>query len=155
MGLKVVAPESAQLTLGWLMPTLSDYGVWPPRPVDQPLPLKRAGDETSITLDGLKVRAIFVPGHSFDSVLYAMELEGKRVVFTGDIGFDRQDILHRCWGDVDKARQVLEVVRTKVLPFKPDFVFRGHGARHDGMAFLEELVKQTQESIRKAEREKK
>ena len=91
MGLKVVAPESANFTLTWLMPTLTDYGVWPPRPVDLSLSLKRPGDEAEITLDDLKVRAIFVPGHTFDSVIYAMELGGKRVVFTGDIGFDNQD----------------------------------------------------------------
>jgi glyoxylase-like metal-dependent hydrolase (beta-lactamase superfamily II) len=155
-GLKVVAPESADLTLAWLMPMLSDYGVWAPRPVDRPLPLKRAGDETEITLGSLKVRAIFVPGHSFDSVIYALELQGKRVVFTGDIGFDnQQEILHRCWGDVEKAKVVTEVVRTKVLPFKPDFVFRGHSAKADGTAFLEDLVRRSQEAISKAESDKK
>ncbi len=152
MGLKVVAPESADLTLAWLMPTLTDYGVWPPRPVDVPLPLKQAGDEVEVLLDGLKVRAIFVPGHSFDSVIYALELDGKRVVFTGDVGFDNQDILHRCWGDVEKAKRVTEVVRTKVLAFKPDFVFRGHGAKRDGMAFLDDLVKRSQRAIREAEK---
>ena len=150
MGLKVVAPESANFTLVWLMPTLTDYGVWPPRPVDVSLSLKRPGDEAEITLDDLKVRAIFVPGHSFDSVIYAMEIGGKRVVFTGDIGFDNQDILHRCWGDVEKAQSVTEIVRAKVLPFKPDFVFRGHGAKREGTAFLEDLVMRSRQAIRKA-----
>src|SRR5262249_33245458 len=56
MGLKVVAPETANFTLAWLMPMLTDYGVWVPRPVDVPLPLKRAGDEVTITLDDLRVR---------------------------------------------------------------------------------------------------
>jgi glyoxylase-like metal-dependent hydrolase (beta-lactamase superfamily II) len=155
-GLKVVAPESADFTLAWLMPMLTDYGVWVPRPVDRPLPLKRAGDETDITLGDMKVRAIFVPGHSFDSVIYALELNGKRIVFTGDIGFDnQQEILHRCWGDIAKAKAVTEVVRTKVLPFKPDFVFRGHSAMRDGTGFLEDLVKRSQEAISKAEAEKK
>jgi glyoxylase-like metal-dependent hydrolase (beta-lactamase superfamily II) len=149
LGLKVVAPESANFTLAWLMPMLSDYGVWAPRPVDVPLPLKRAGDTTEIALGNLKVKAIFVPGHSFDSVIYALELDGKRVVFTGDIGFDnQQEILHRCWGDVEKAKLVTEVVRTQVIPFKPDFVFRGHSAKRDGTAWLEDLVKRSQEAIR-------
>jgi len=155
-GLQVVAPESADFTLAWLMPMLTDYGIWVPRPVDRPLPLKRAGDETEIKLGAMKIRCIFVPGHSFDSVIYALELNGKRVVFTGDIGFDnQQEILHRCWGDIDKAKAVTEVVRTKVLPFKPDFVFRGHSAMRDGTGFLEDLVKRSQEAIRKAESEKK
>lgn len=150
LGLKVVAPESADFTLAWLMPMLTDYGVWPPRPVDVPLPLKRAGDEAEITFGKLKVRSIFVPGHSHDSVIYVLDLEGQRVVFTGDIGFDgQQDILHRCWGDVAKARMVTDVVRTKVLPLKPDFVFRGHGAKRDGTAWLEDLVKRSEDSIRK------
>lgn len=155
LGLKIVAPQSADFTLAWLMPMLTDYGVWVPRPVDVPLPLKRAGDETTIALGDLKVRAIFVPGHSFDSVIYALDLDGKRVVFTGDIGFDNQDILHRCWGDVGKAKAVTEAVRTKVLPFKPDFVFRGHGAKREGLTFLGDLVKRSQESIRQAESGKK
>jgi glyoxylase-like metal-dependent hydrolase (beta-lactamase superfamily II) len=156
LGLKTVAPESANFTLAWLMPMLTDYGVWVPRPVDRPLALKRAGDETELTFGNLKVRAIFVPGHSYDSVVYALELEGKRVVFTGDIGFDnQQDMLHRCWGDLDRAREVTDAVRSKVLPFKPDFVFRGHGAKRDGTAYLEDLVRRTQESMRKAESEKK
>jgi glyoxylase-like metal-dependent hydrolase (beta-lactamase superfamily II) len=155
MGLKIVAPEAANFTLNWLMPTLTDYGVWVPRPVDVAIPLKRAGDEKEITLGDLKVKAIFVPGHSFDSVLYVVDLDGKRVVFTGDIGFDNQDILHRCWGDVDKAKAVTEVVRKKLLPLKPDFVFRGHGAKRDGMPFLEDLVKRSEEAIQKAADEKK
>jgi len=155
LGLKTVAPASADLALAWLMPTLTDYSVWPPRPVDVPLPLQRAGDETTVVLGDLKVRAIFVPGHTFDAVVYAVELAGKRVVFTGDIGFDNQDILHRCWGDVAKAKAVTEVVRTQVLAWKPDFVFRGHGAKRDGSAFLADLVQRSQEALARAENSKK
>lgn len=151
MGLTIVAPESASIALSWLMPMLSDYGVWVPRPVDVPLRLRRAGDEAEFTAAGLRIRAIFVPGHSFDSVLYLMELNGKRVVFTGDIGFQApSDILHRCWGDTDHAAVVTEIVRTKVLPFRPDVVFTGHGGRIDGTGFLEDLVKRSEESILKA-----
>lgn len=151
MGLRIVAPESAAYALSWLMPTLTDYGVWVPRPVDVPLPLKRAGDETEFTVSGQKIRAIFVPGHSMDSVVYLLELEGKRVAFTGDIGFQApSDILHRCWTDADHAARVIEVVRTKVLPFHPDVVFTGHGMRAEGTAFLEDLVKRSVESIEKA-----
>ena len=138
------------------MPTLSDYSIWPPRPVDVPLALKRAGDEVEFTLSGLMIRAIFVPGHSFNSVIYVMELDGKRVAFTGDIGFDnQQEILHRCWGNVVKAKAVTDAVRTKLLPLNPDFVFRGHGAKRDGTAWLEDLVKRSDEAIRKAESGKK
>ncbi len=150
LGLRIVAPESAALATTWLMPTVSDYGVWVPRPVDIPLPLKRVGDEAETVVEGLKIRAVFVPGHSYDSVIYLMELGGKRVAFTGDLGFEGQGILNRCWGDVDKAAAVTEAVRTKVLAFRPDVVFTGHDAHRDGTAFVEKLVAISQEAIRKA-----
>jgi glyoxylase-like metal-dependent hydrolase (beta-lactamase superfamily II) len=124
--------------------------VWVPRPVDVPLPLKRVGDETETTIEGLRIRVVFVPGHSYDSALYLMELAGKRVAFTGDIGFKNQDILHRSWGDAARAAAVSEVIRTKVLEFRPDVVFTGHDAHADGTAFLEDLVRRSEESIRKA-----
>jgi glyoxylase-like metal-dependent hydrolase (beta-lactamase superfamily II) len=79
-----------------------------------------------------------------------MELAGKRVAFTGDIGFENQDILHRCWGDAGRARAVTEVVREKLLPFRPDVVFTGHDAHRNGTAFIEDLVRRSEESIRKA-----
>jgi metallo-beta-lactamase class B len=150
-GLKVVAPESAAFALAWVMPMLTDYGVWVPRPVDIPLPLKKAGDETEFTVAGQSIRAVFVPGHSMDSVLYLMDLAGKRVVFTGDVGFQApSDILHRCWTDAEHAEEVVRIVKAKVIPFHPDVVFTGHGGRAEGTAFLEDLVSRSEESIRKA-----
>ncbi|HEX7902071.1 MAG TPA: MBL fold metallo-hydrolase [Planctomycetota bacterium] len=151
MGLRVVAPESAAVALGWLMPTLSDYGVWVPRPVDVPLPLKRPGDEAEVELAGVRVRAIFVPGHSMDSAIYALELGGKRLLFTGDVGFvdaNNSNVLHRCWGDSAKAKVVTDVLRAKVLPFRPDYVFTGHGAHRDGLKWLEELLRRSEEALK-------
>jgi glyoxylase-like metal-dependent hydrolase (beta-lactamase superfamily II) len=150
-GLRIVAPKSAAFALSWLMPMLTDYGVWVPRPVDVPLPLEKAGDETEFTVANQRIRAIFVPGHSMDLVLYLMELDGRRVAFTGDLGFQApSDILHRCWTDVDHAAEVVEIVKSKVLPFRPDVVFTGHGGKAEGTAFLEDLVARSEESIRKA-----
>jgi glyoxylase-like metal-dependent hydrolase (beta-lactamase superfamily II) len=86
-----------------------------------------------------------------DSVIYLMEIGGKRVAFTGDVGFQApSDILHRCWTDAEKAEAVTRVVRSKVIPFHPDVVFTGHGGRAEGTAFLEDLVKRSEESIEKA-----
>lgn len=146
-GAQIVGPKSAALPLTWLMPMLTDYGVYPPRPLDVALPLTQAGDESDFEVSGLKFRALFVPGHSFDLTIYKVELGGKRIAFTGDLGFENQDILHRCWGDADKARSLVPVVRDNLLAWNPDVVFTGHGVRTNGMQFLTDLVRHTESSL--------
>ena len=148
-GAEMVGPKSAAFSLTWLMPMLTDYGIYPPRPLDLPLPLTRVGGETDFEVSGLKFHALFVPGHSFDLTIYTTVLDGKRIAFTGDLGFENQDILHRCWGDVDKARQVVRVIRDKLLPWRPDIVFTGHGVRPNGLEFLTGLVRATEASLAK------
>jgi glyoxylase-like metal-dependent hydrolase (beta-lactamase superfamily II) len=146
-GAQIVAPIPAAFALTWAMPMLTDYGIYPPRPVDLPLPLARVGDETDFEVSGLKFHALFVPGHSFDLTIYTTELGGKRIAFTGDLGFENQDILHRCWGDAKKAREVLKTVHDKLLPWRPDVVFTGHGMRTNGTEFITKLVQQTEQSL--------
>lgn len=150
-GAKIVGPKSAALTLTWLMPMLTDYGMFPSRPLDVPLPLTRVGDETEFTVSGQKFRALFVPGHSFDLTVYMTELGGQRVAFTGDLGFEREsDIVHRCWGDAEKAKPVIKAIREKLLAWKPDVVFTGHGVRPNGTAWVEDLLRRSEESLAKA-----
>ena len=146
-GAQIVGPKSAALALTWLMPMLTDYGIYPPRPLDMALPLTQIGDETDFEVSGLKFRALFVPGHSFDLTVYKIELGGKRIAFTGDLGFENQDILHRCWSDTDKARSLVPVIRDKLLAWRPDIVFTGHGVRTNGMQFLTELVQHTEAAL--------
>jgi glyoxylase-like metal-dependent hydrolase (beta-lactamase superfamily II) len=149
-GARIVAPATAAFTVTWLMPTWSDYSIWVPTPIDVPLRLKRPGDEQEFDLCALHIKAIFVPGHSFDSVLYALQVGGKRILFTGDIGFEGgSHILHRCWGDADKALVVARIVRQQALPFHPDHVLTGHGPRPQGTAFLEDLLLRTEAALRK------
>jgi len=126
---------------------LTDYGIYPPRPLDISLPLTRVGDETDFEVSDLKFHALFVPGHSFDLTIYTTVLGGRRIAFTGDLGFENQDIVHRCWGDGDKARAVVRVVRDKLLPWQPDVVFTGHGVRTNGLEFLTTLVQKSEASI--------
>jgi glyoxylase-like metal-dependent hydrolase (beta-lactamase superfamily II) len=126
---------------------LTDYGSYPPRPLDLALPLTQAGDETDFEVSGLKFRALFVPGHSFDLTVYKIELGGKRIAFTGDLGFENQDILHRCWGDAAKARALVPVIRDKLLAWRPDIVFTGHGVRTNGTEFIASLLRHTKESL--------
>jgi glyoxylase-like metal-dependent hydrolase (beta-lactamase superfamily II) len=146
-GAEIVGPKPAAFALTWLMPMFTDYGIYPPRPLDIPLPLTRVGDETDFEVCGLRFHALFVPGHSFDLTIYATTLGGKRIAFTGDLGFENQDILHRCWGDADKARQVVRVIRDKLLPWQPEIVFTGHGVRTNGLEFLTTLVRTTETSL--------
>jgi glyoxylase-like metal-dependent hydrolase (beta-lactamase superfamily II) len=146
-GAQIVGPKSAELALTWLMPMLTDYGIYPPRPLDVALPLTQTGDETDFEVSGLKFRALFVPGHSFDLTIYKIELGGKRIAFTGDLGFENQDILHRCWGDTDKARSLVPVIRDKLLAWRPDIVFTGHGVRTNGTEFIASLLRHTEESL--------
>lgn len=149
-GAKIVGPKSAALTLTWLMPMLTDYGVFPPRPLDVPLPLMRVGDETEFTVSGQKFRAFFVPGHSFDLTVYMTELGGQRVAFTGDLGFEREsDIVHRCWGDAEKARPVIKAIRDRLLAWKPDVVFTGHGVRPNGTEWVADLLRRSEDSLTK------
>jgi glyoxylase-like metal-dependent hydrolase (beta-lactamase superfamily II) len=151
-GAKIVGPKSAAIAQTWLMPMLTDYGIFPPRPLDVPLPLTRVGDEVEFEAAGIPFGAVFVPGHSFDLTLYKVELGGRRILFTGDLGFQApSDILHRCWGDAAKARAVVKVIREKVLSWKPEIVFTGHGVRPQGMEFMMDLVVRTEESLKKAE----
>jgi len=72
------------------------------------------------------------------------------VAFTGDIGFDaKNNILDRCWGDRDKAKAVTEAVRSRLIPWRPDFVFTGHSTQREGTRFLQELVESTEQSLAK------
>jgi len=138
-GAEVVAPASAAFATAWVNTHWTGYGVSVPCPVDRPLPLRRPGDEAEVTLCGVRVKAVFTPGHSIDSVVYFMELNGRRVIFTGDIAFDDRragmplgsNILHRCWGDRDKAATVVRVIEEKVLPLRPQFEFKGHASHRD------------------------
>jgi glyoxylase-like metal-dependent hydrolase (beta-lactamase superfamily II) len=152
MGAKVVAPASAAFPATWMVPTLNHYGIWVPCAIDQPLPLARPGDTTQFTLDGLDIQAIFAPGHSFDTVVYVLNLAGRRVLLTGDIGFQGNNhILNRCWGDLPKARTVMEILRERVLPLKPEIVFTGHDQHSNGIEYWQDILRVTEEAIRKAE----
>ncbi len=149
-GAQIVGPKSMAFPLTWLMPMLTDYGIYSPRPLDWALPLDHVGDEADCEVSGLKCRALFAPGHSFDLTLYKLELGGKRIAFTGDLGFENQDILHRCWGDADKARALVPVIRDKLLSWRPDIVFTGHGVRTNGTEFVAALLQHTEESLEKS-----
>jgi glyoxylase-like metal-dependent hydrolase (beta-lactamase superfamily II) len=152
MGAKVVAPAPAAFPATWMVPTLNHYGIWIPCTIDRPLPLARPGDTTHFTLDGLYIQAIFIPGHSVDAVVYVLNLDGRRVFLTGDIGFHgNNNILNRCWGDVPKASRVMKILREQILPLRPEIVFTGHDQHSNGIEYWQKILRSTEEAIRKSE----
>lgn len=151
LGLKVVAPAPAALPATWMVPTLSHYGIWVPCVIDMALPLARPGDTTRFVLDGLDFEAILAPGHSVDTAVYVLELAGKRVILTGDIAFrGRNHILDRCWGDVPKARAVIQILRERVLPLRPEVFVGGHDARDNAARYWEEILRVSEEAVARA-----
>jgi len=152
LGAKVVAPAPAAFPATWMVPAMNHYGIWAPCAIDRPLPLARPGDTTRFALDGIDVLAIFAPGHSFDTVVYVMDLAGKRVMFTGDVAFHGTgNILNRCWDDVPKARTVIKIIREQVLPLRPDIMIGGHHAERNPAAYWQEILRASEEAVRKAE----
>jgi len=79
------------------------------------------------------------------------DLAVQRAAFTGGLGFEREsDIVHRCWGDAEKARPVVKAIREKLLAWKPDMVFTGHGVRPNGTEWVEDLLRRSEESLAKS-----
>jgi glyoxylase-like metal-dependent hydrolase (beta-lactamase superfamily II) len=158
-GAEVVAPASAAFATAWVNTHWTGYGLSVPIPIDRPLPLRRPGDEAEITLCGVRIKAIFVPGHSVDSVVYSMQLNGRRVIFTGDIAFDDRrpgmplgsNILHRCWADREKAATVIRVIEGKVLPLRPDFEFKGHASHRDPEATWRNILEASRKALEAGE----
>lgn len=151
LGAKIVAPAPAAVPATWLIPTLNHYGIWVPCAIDMPLPLTRPGDTCRFTLEGIDIQAIFAPGHSFDTVVYAMELAGKRVIFTGDIAFPgANNVLDRCWGDLPNAQTVLRILREQVLPMQPQVTIGGHEAQADATAYWQGILQASEEAVRSA-----
>jgi len=62
----------------------------------------------------------------------------------------RPELLRRCWGDAEKTRPVVKAIREKLLAWKPDVIFTGHGVRTNGTEWLEDLLRRSEESLAKA-----
>lgn len=158
LGVKVVAPRVAEFTTDWMMPVYSHYSIWVPCPVDVPLPLQRPGDETEIMLCGVRVKAILLPGHAVDGVVYAMDLDGVRVAFTGDVAHadgGGSNIYNRCWNDLEQAKRAVRLWREKVLPLEPRCLFAGHRVYRDGPAAVREILKDAEAAIAAAEKKRR
>jgi hypothetical protein len=46
----------------------------------------------------------------------------------------------------------MKVLQQQVLPWKPDYVFTGHGPRKNGTEFVHDLLKRTKAALRQGSR---
>jgi len=84
-------------------------------------------DGQSITIDGVDIAAIHLPGHTMGCTAYALTWEGRRIVFSGDVigtlGFG-----HFGWsGSIDFDREVY--IKSLIKFSRMDFhiMLPGHG----------------------------
>jgi len=119
-GAQVVASAEMAYVLQHHIPAGTGYGFHPPVPVDVVL----TGDR-ELDLAGLKVKAMRLSGHTFGSMGYAFEKEGKTYVATGDVIMPGGTLGYS--GSLDfRAEDVLHSLK-KLAALKPDVVLGGHG----------------------------
>jgi len=119
-GAQIVASPEMAYILQHHIPGGTGYGLHPPNPVDIVV-----SEDKDLDLAGLKVRALRLPGHTYGSMGYAYEREGKRYAFFGDLIMPGGVLGYS--GSLDfSAKDVLSSLR-KLAALKPDVVHGGHG----------------------------
>jgi hypothetical protein len=119
-GAKFVCSEEMAYTLQHHIPTNTGYGFHPPVPTD----IKITKD-TELDLAGLKVRAIRIPGHTYGSMAWQFEKDGKSFVAFGDLIMPKGVLGYS--GSINfSARDALSSLR-KLQALKPEVVLPGHG----------------------------
>ncbi len=120
-GAKFVCSEEMAYTLQHHIPVNSGYGFHPPVPADIILT-----KDTDLDLAGQKVRAIRIPGHTFGSMAWQFEKEGKSYVAFGDLIMPHGVLGYS--GSINfSGRDVLASLR-KLWARNPNIVLPGHGA---------------------------
>src|SRR5207245_8708969 len=120
-GAKCVGSEEMAYTRQHHTRLNSGYGFHPPNPTD--IVIK---EDTDLDLAGLKVRAVRIPGHTYGSMAWRFEKDGKSYVAFGDLIMPRGVLGYS--GSINfSARDVLSSLR-KLQALKPDVVLPGHGA---------------------------
>jgi metallo-beta-lactamase class B len=120
-GAKFVCSEEMAYTLQHHVPLNSGYGFHPPVPTDV-----KITEDTDLDLAGLKVRAVRIPGHTYGSMAWRFEKDGKTYVSFGDLIMPRGVLGYS--GSINfSAHDVLSSLR-KLQALKPDVVLPGHGA---------------------------
>ena len=119
-GAQFVCSREMAYTLQHHLPTGTGYGLHPPVPTDI-----KIEDDTVLDLAGLKVAAVRLPGHTFGSMGWLFEREGKRFVAIGDLIMPEGRLGYA--GSVNfSPHQVLESLR-KLDGLSVDTILPGHG----------------------------
>lgn len=119
-GAQVVASAETVYVLQHHISGGTGYGFHPPAPVDVVLT-----EDKELDFAGLKVKAMRLSGHTFGSMGYAFDKEGKTYVATGDLIMPGGTLGYS--GSLDfSAEEVLRSLK-KLARLRPDVVLGGHG----------------------------
>jgi hydroxyacylglutathione hydrolase len=119
-GAQFICSRQMAYTLQHHLPDGTGYGLHPPVPVD-----KRISEEEVLDLAGLRVVALRLPGHTFGSMGWLFELDGKRWVAIGDLIMPDGRLGYA--GSINfSPQQVLESLR-KLDSLRVDTILPGHG----------------------------
>jgi glyoxylase-like metal-dependent hydrolase (beta-lactamase superfamily II) len=106
-----------------------------------PIPVDRTvRDGETVMLDGVAVRAVLTPGHTRDSTSYLIRTTSGTAAFIGDLLLSDTEG-PGWWGSADFSTETTLESLEKLLAFKPDRVYCGHGpVRGCGWKFLKKAL---------------
>jgi len=115
-----ICSKQMAYTLQHHLPDGTGYGLHPPVPVD-----RKIDEEEVLDLAGLRVVALRLPGHTFGSMGWLFEIDGKRWVAIGDLIMPDGRLGYA--GSINfSPHQVLESLR-KLDSLRVDTILPGHG----------------------------
>ncbi|HVW01675.1 MAG TPA: FG-GAP-like repeat-containing protein, partial [Planctomycetaceae bacterium] len=119
-GARFICSREMAYVLQHHLPVGTGYGFHPPVPTDI-----KIDDDTVFDLAGVKVAALRLPGHTFGSMGWLFERDGKRYVAIGDLIMP-DGVLGYAGSINFSPYQVLASLR-KLDDLKVDFILPGHG----------------------------
>jgi glyoxylase-like metal-dependent hydrolase (beta-lactamase superfamily II) len=120
-GAQFICSREMAYTLQHHLPDGTGYGLHPPVPVD----IKLDEDEKPLDLAGMRINPIRLPGHTYGSMGWLFEKEGKRYVAIGDLIMPDGRLGYA--GSINfSPYQVLESLR-KLDSLRVDTILPGHG----------------------------
>jgi hydroxyacylglutathione hydrolase len=119
--------------------TARQAGVYPPQLRFVATPI-RPMDDLHFNVGHIEVTAVPTPGHARGHLCYLAVVDGRRVLFSGDLVFTRGRIALLATPDTDPLQLAASIGRVAAL--EPDILLPGHGsfALTDAAAHLNEAL---------------